>query len=297
MTRNHFFVVLAAATLGGCDSLGSSSGECGSDDTRSLAIEVLTDGIEDEIAGARDDNGSVIVARSKIRAALKQIEFRIADIRTTRSDPDSSAEFCTGTVSIIVDQEILDDAEETSSLIGFAGPGQMAQDLGFDRSADAFTIDIDYNVQPTDDNEKIFVEVDNGDPIISFGRDVLSAHLLHAQVTAQSAIQAAEAAKLEREQEAAVQEQQKAVLEEASAVQQLSEQSINAVWQALDPATRDELLPIQRAGIRRKAAECKIEGASESTEERARRAATAYCEARMNNEREEWLRRYLSYDY
>jgi uncharacterized protein YecT (DUF1311 family) len=297
MMRKHLIVFLAAATLSACDSLETTSGECGSEDTKSLAIRVLKDGIEDEIASARDENGSVIVARSKIRAALKDVEFVIKDIRTTRRDPDSSARFCTGVVSIRFAQDVLKDAEETSRLVSYVNLEQMAQDLGFDRSANAFTIEIDYNVQPTDDNEKIFVEVDNGDPIVSLGRDIISAHLLHAQVTAESAIQAAEAKRLAQEQEAASQEQQTAILEEANAHRQLSEQSINAVWQALDPATRDELLQVQRAWIRRKTAECKLEGASESTDESARRAATAYCEARMNNEREQWLREYLSYEY
>src|SRR5262249_29251641 len=108
MARIYLAAVLAAAPLAGCDSLGGSSGQCDSKDTEALAIKVLTDAVEDQVASAKDGNGSVLVVRSKIRAALKQINFAINDVRTTKSDPDSSAEFCTGTVAIGFPKEMLD---------------------------------------------------------------------------------------------------------------------------------------------------------------------------------------------
>jgi uncharacterized protein YecT (DUF1311 family) len=299
MGRAYLAVFLVAATLSGCDaisSLGESSGECGSQDTKVLAIQVLTDGIEDQVASAKDEDGSVLSPRSKVRAALKQVVFALSDVRTTKSDPDSSRKFCSGNLSIKFSREMIDNAEEAHKLAKYTDPEQLALNLGFDREGGAYTIDVDYSVQPTDDNDKIYVELENTEPVLTLSSDILTSHLLLPRWRSEIGIQNAEAARLRKEQEDAAGEQQAASLEQARAEQKLAEQSINAVWQSLEPVTRDQLLDVQRAWIKRKTAECRLEGASQSTERNEQLAAVANCEARMNNEREEFLRGYLNYD-
>lgn len=48
---------------------------------------------------------------------------------------------------------------------------------------------------------------------------------------------------------------------------------------------RQRVLPMQRAWIKRKDAECKIEAANTSTDPTEREAARLQCQARFNNQR------------
>lgn len=289
--------LLAALCLVGCDSLSPPTGQCNGDDTKALAVEVLSDAIENKVATdeVRSPDGSVLVSRSAILAALKQVEFGLRDIRTTKRDPDSSRNICAGVLAISFPKQMMDDISRAHDIIGYVEAAQLARNFGFDQSGGAYTIDLNYSVQPTDDRNKIFVEVQNADPAVSFVSDLVGSFLMFPRWQAEHANATAEAERSQRAQEAALKEQRAARLLESQATQKLSEQSINAVWEAIDLDVRQQLLELQRAWIRRKEAECKLEGMSDSADQDEQLATTAYCETRMNRERETWLRQYLNF--
>ena len=289
--------LLGALYLVGCNSLGPPTGECNGDDTKVLAMEVLSDAIENKVAidEVTSSDGSVLVPRSAILAALKQVEFGLQDIRTTKRDPDSSRNICTGVLTVSFPKQMMDDISQAHDMIGYIEAPQLARNFGFDQSGGDYTIDLNYSVQPTDDRNKIFVEVQNADPAVFFVSDLVGSFLLFPRWQAEHANATAEAERSQRAQEAALSEQRAARLLEAQAAQKLSEQSINAVWEAIDRDVRQQLLELQRAWIRRKEAECKLEGMSDSVDQDEQLAVTADCETRMNGERENWLRQYLEF--
>ena len=73
------------------------------------------------------------------------------------------------------------------------------------------------------------------------------------------------------------------------------EQTINEVWRAVPANIREQLLEMQRAWIRRKNADCRIESATVSTDPQEREAARLRCDTRVTNDRIRYLRQYAGY--
>ena len=156
-----------------------------------------------------------------------------------------------------------------------------------------YVFDIEYIVQPTDDNDKIYVKTDSNENFIQFAADILSSYLLHDRIEATAAQTRLEEEREKRDQEQALTEQRAAVLQEAKVENGLSVQAVNAVWQALPDFTRSEMVELQKAWAGRKVAECRVEASEVSIDASEKQAARLRCETRMNNERKEWLSNYL----
>lgn len=69
-------------------------------------------------------------------------------------------------------------------------------------------------------------------------------------------------------------------------------QTIAAVWKSLSPGTRARLLPQQKAWIRKKDADCRVEAASASTDPAEMEVARLACATRAEQERTTWLQPY-----
>jgi uncharacterized protein YecT (DUF1311 family) len=67
-------------------------------------------------------------------------------------------------------------------------------------------------------------------------------------------------------------------------------------WRALDPDTRQQLLPEQRIWIKRKDASCRVQGLQSSTDPTEQRAATLNCIASQTQARTSELQGYLEGD-
>lgn len=291
----YFAIGVGLLALSGCDSLTSVVGgkvDCLNSDGHATAISVVKAEAEKKLAEATDDEGNKFLSKSKIRAALEQVKIAFEDVRTSKEDPNSTKKFCVGKIKLTFPTDMIADADVTSSLVENPSISEYAENLGFERSANSFSLDLDFNVQPTDDGEKIYAEIEDGDNAYELLAAIVGGQALRKKV---EQYQMAEQKMLEeqsREQEAALREQREANLGEAKAQSQLADQTINAVWQSIAPEQRDQLLPLQRAWIKRKAADCKIEASSASTEPMEREGARLKCEARLNNERAQELSRY-----
>jgi len=143
--------ILAALglALAGCEK---HSVDCTDDSATTTTIGIVRDALESATAKAmQNDESSSSAPLSKIRAAIAQLVISIDDVRTTKKDPDSTKRFCTGTLKVRFPAAALDDAEKARAAAGLNTVSDLADADDVTRSADAFTSDIDYNVQPTDD--------------------------------------------------------------------------------------------------------------------------------------------------
>ncbi len=122
--------------------------------------------------------------------------------------------------------------------------------------------------------------------------EVLANDLTATAIERNQLEQQAEAQRQQAAQSAALGTQRKAGLDLATAQFKLSMQVINAVWKAIDPNIRKQLLPIQRAWISKTKADCQIEAASASTEHDEIEAARLNCETERNASRTAELRQY-----
>lgn len=301
MIRGATFLALIVMTaLGGCSP---QAADCGAAQSIASVVPLIQERVQERTRQRiRSADASRNASLSRVRAVVTQAALTIIDIRTTQSDPNSTRRFCVGRLKATIPAQVLQEAERGRQAANAGTISELADGADIDRNADAFTMDIEYSVQPTDDGGRIYAEVENSDTYVNFLADVFASYLMRPAIERARQEQdraAAEQQRLQqaqqREQETALAEQRAATLDQARSELRLSEQNINAVWGAIPQDVRRQLLEMQRAWNRRKGADCRIESAGVSTDTQEREAARFRCETRMNNERSNFLRQYARY--
>lgn len=289
MFRRAILISVVSLSLTGCDAISNLiSGPQGCLDPagQTTAIDAVREAVEKYVLKAAENmEGGSQPTGSKIRATLGLLKFVFEDVRTTKEDPDSSKKFCTGHLKVSFPEQILKDADAVFSLMGEETLGKRADKEGIRKDANAIVFDADFNVQPTDDGKKVYAEVENPDTITHMIGDIVGGHLLRKPVEQANRTRIDQEAAEQQQAEQAQTDQREAVYEEAKATNDLATQGINASWNALPSEVRQRVLPMQRAWIKRKDAECKIEAANTSTDPTEREAARLQCQARFNNQR------------
>lgn len=296
MLLRKFLCVPLAVCLSGCGAVGGGTA-CGGADT----VEVMTTLVRDNLVSQvrkqmreTDSDGSFSAA--KVRAMIKQATVQLIDIRTTRNDPDSSRQFCEAKLNVSVPAETLDEANSARQMAEQNMIDELASDNEVDQQANSFIYAVEYSVQPTDDGKKTYVEMEKNLPIFSvlselFAYSAASEGIRAARAQADQALaaQQREGRLAAEAEEQALNEQGNALLAEAKATYSMQNERIGAVWQSLPEGQRAQLLPIQRAWIKRKVADCRVEAAGSDQRPEAREAIRLKCESRLTAERANWL--------
>lgn len=297
--RHISILLLASVCLTGCDKVTGALGQtlaCSSQAGHDTLISLVKEEVEKNVFGSSEEDYGTAVSKSKVRAALEQVKFLLEDIRTTKEDPNSTKKFCNGTLKVVFPAEMLNDADKTREFKGWNNVTQFADNSSIEREANAFKIDVDFNVQPTDDGEKVYAEMEDAKTAPNFIGAIVGGHLVTKAVQSVHQEQQQQEQLAEQQEQAALTEQKQATMGEAKAENDLSTQTINAIWSAIPSDQRDQLLPLQRAWIKKKSADCKVESASASIDPAEKETARLRCEARMNNERSGQLRRFTYND-
>jgi hypothetical protein len=287
--------------LGGCSRTAT---DCSAADAQEATLSIVKEQLE-KLTRQKIDSaeGHGEILNAKIRATIAQLKIILADVRTTKKDPNSSKRFCTAQLRVSFPDAVLADASKAREDAGATTISQLADERSVERDANAFSSDLSYNVQPTDAGDKVYAELEDAPATLSFYSEVVASHLLKASIEgAKSAAQEA-AAQQQRneqaalaEQQAAQTEQKQADLDQAKAENKLAVQMIGAIWNAVPRPTRDRLVDMQRAWIRKKNADCTIEAASASLDPLQKEAARLRCDTRAEQERAGWLRQYVVSD-
>jgi uncharacterized protein YecT (DUF1311 family) len=267
--------------------------QCSSSEATSTTIKVLREALEKATyAKVSGGDNSQSVSKASIRAAVAQIVFALEDIRTTRTDPNSTKRFCEGTLKIRFPAEDLTNADDARSAAGLGTVTQLADANDVDREANTFSAKSEYDVQPTDSGDKVFAETETKSPLMNVASEVLASSLLHNILQQAAAVQQQEQQEQQAQQSAALAEQKSANLNSAKTDNQLATQSILAVWRAIPAGTRAQLLAQQRAWARKKDADCRVEAASASTDPNEMEVARLNCDTRTTQERISFLQSY-----
>lgn len=298
MFRKLVLLAFASLSLAAC---GAKVEDCSGAGAKETATAVIKEQIEKSVMeNVKGENGERRVGKSKVRATIGQLALSFVDIRTTKSDPNSTKRFCTGRLKIALPDAVITDAETAREKGGMDTIDKLADRQDVERNANSFTSDIDFNVQPTDDGAKVYAEIEDGEATFSFFGEVLASHLLRSEI--ESAQIAAEQAAAEQrraeeaamaEQAAAENNQKKAQLMQAQAENKLASQAINAVWSQISDDARKNLGDIQQAWKLKKNADCIIEAGATSTDAIVREAARLSCDSRQVNQRANYLRQYV----
>lgn len=268
-----------AALLSGC---GVAGADCASEASQEVILSILREQVGKAAeADLEAEDGTRLAGSSRIRATVAELEMTLEDIRTTKKDPDSTKRFCAGTARIVAPLTMIQDADQTRKLLDMGDVDSLFEQAGLKRSADALSFDIEYSVQPTDKRDKIYGEVDGaGFQLTALGQ-LVGAHLARREIEGATQAKAAQDAAAAAETARQVQAAQQADLDLSAAENKLAAQKINALWRALPDDTRSQLLELQRAWVRKKAADCDIEAAGASAEAVPREAARLRCDTRM----------------
>lgn len=285
--------LMACFSLLGCDQIQAV--DCADSDTLVLVEELLKDDVASQVRKVLGEAGYSVATTETIMGALGSIEIGLKSVRTISLDKDLGIRSCAAELEISFPQNVLDDADEALAYISYSDVDALAEVAGFRSRGRAFTNELEFEMQPTDSDEGLYVEILDVAPSNLLMAYVTASHLVLPEIRSREAIETAEAERRERELTEAQEAAAAARLSEANAQKTLSEQSINAVWRALPEKVREDLLQVQRAWIRRKTAECQLQGASATIEVVGQQAIAAQCEERYNRNRERELRQYLSF--
>lgn len=290
-----FRVLLIASLSLGLAACGKSQTTCSSDAAKAALESAIRGGLEKVvIARSKDSDGKQIVGFSKIRAAIADLKLVIENIRTTKEDPNSTKKFCTGNLKIVFGTQVFADADKARGIAGLSNLDEAADTAGVEKGADYLKGDLDYSVQPTDDGSMIVAEFEAADAKLDVFGEVVAASLLKSGLETKQRIDEENAALAEKVQQDAVDAANRASVDEAAIARKSADEALTAVWKGLDPATRQELLPQQRAWINRKDTTCKVQGLQSSTDPTEQQVATLNCITNETQSRTSELQNYLS---
>ena len=223
------------------------------------------------------------VTHGTIRRLVDGIVVAIDDIRTNGSVGGKTA--CSASVSLRFPVAVLNAADAERRAANQTSLSELADAGEIDAKGDTYVAQVNYNIQETDDKSKLFAEVEKFNKLYDFAAEVVTANLIRPIVdSAQAANRSAQAAA-----NAAQSELKAANLNAAKTDLQLAVQTINAVWQSLDPTVKQRLLPLQKAWWKQAVAQCKVDSAGTSTEPMVVAANEAECQAKANQQRASWL--------
>ena len=279
-----------ALFLGGCSQVMGASADCAGTDSTSVTLDLVRDQILKK-AGQQDE-GDPSLSKSKIRATVRQLVLSLEDVRTSKDDPNSTKQFCTGRLKLIAPADMLSDANQTRELAELNSIEDLAENANVEANANAFTAEIDFNVQPTDDGDKIYSQLESGNEVINFVAEFVKNVLLKSAVADAKAEQDRIAAEQQSAELAATQGQLTASFEEAKAENKMAIASINAIWRAVPADARARMLDVQLAWGKRKDATCRVEAASGATSEAEIQIARLRCDTREQNARANELSQY-----
>jgi uncharacterized protein YecT (DUF1311 family) len=298
----HFLFAVAIAVgfagLGGCSHV---SADCSSADAQAATIAVIKDQLEKATRDRIDQTTAhEQVLTSKIRATISQLKLLLTDIRTSKKDPNSTKRFCTAHLKVTFPDAVIQDASAAREAAKASTIAQLADQSDIEREANAFVSTIDFDVQPTDEGDKVYSEIETPKGRFNFHAELLASHLLRSLIESAKTAeqQAAEAEKRKQqaaqaEEQAARNQQAQADLDQAKAENKLAVQSINAIWAAIPRPMRARLGDLQRAWVRKKNADCVLAAASASVDPLPKEAARLRCDTREQQERSSYLRQFV----
>lgn len=294
-------VFIAAMVVTGC---GKQKATCSGKDELDVITQIVKDEAEKILAKSKRDDGIAAFSAASARATLSKISIAFDNVRTSKEDPNSTKVFCEGTIKIVVPPDLLRSAEDGRKMAGLGEVSALANNNEMEQAANAFTKPIEYNAQPTDDGEKVYAELTGAALIADFVSEIAASSLLKPMIeakqieeakAAEEASQAAEAQRLQDEQEQAQlrAEQSAANLSVAQEQNTLANQAINELWKGLSEEDRESLLGSQRAWIKKKEVDCKIEAAGRSTDPTEIEVARLNCDTVATKARIDDIRRDL----
>lgn len=299
-------LMICGGLLTACSNPLSSAAkaECNAEQSRQLVTELLSKNLNQTgLASIKQmiTNDGVDLDLVKFKAVVQQIKFELVDVRTNRADQETTKKFCQASLNISIPSNAINDANSARAIYQEMDLQKLAILSDLELTGSSLRYELEYSVQPTDDGQKIYAEVQNADVPLEFVNQVILdalqkplrlAEQREAQQTEQQyALEeqrlAAEQAALQAQQTAERQAIQNAYqnLQQQEFAQRLdsANNKMNAVWNSTSKRVRDQLLAEQRIWLKKRDLECRLN--SEDAQPDLREITRLRCEAEVTNQR------------
>lgn len=308
----HVLSLAAILSLAGCDKISALT-QKSVDCTDPVAVDLVKTTFQKAILNATKDSvqNSNNTDSANLRATINQMTLLLDDIRTSKKDPQSTKNFCVGSLKATINADVINRADFVREHYGNKLVADDAFIQGIDFEANHTTYDIEYAVQPTDDGKKVFVELQNGTEVANFLANVVIDASQKNEVQTQKSQQIKELAQAEftqkqQEQEAAVaaaaaqkeaQDNLVAILAEQEKIKtqlDFKRKEFNRLWESASAEAQSSLVDDQTEWVKERDEIC-IEKAKAATPER-QEIVRMQCVTKLLGERYYEVKKYFD-DY
>lgn len=225
---------------------------------------------------------------SSVRASLDALNIDITGIRTAKQDPNSTKVFCEAEFNIGVPVSVINDVSTAMEAAEMGGDmNSMMEEFGYQQSstaANTYHGTISYNLQPSDDGQHIFAQLEEGMPEVAMAEILywsMSKNSLVAEAESEKRLMEEEEARIaqeEKERQDAITAKETAELERAKIAYDKAVERLNATWNGFDEETKEALRPEQRAINKEREASCKANSLDIDGSAAEKEVYRLYCE-------------------
>ncbi|WP_269915357.1 lysozyme inhibitor LprI family protein [Acinetobacter sp. HY1485] len=257
--------------------------ECNSAETKALAQQTLIDQLTNMAISQQKkiiSEENLTVDTAKIRQTLKQFKIEINDVRTDKKEQNK--QYCVANVQIEVPQQVIDDANTNADLYQEPNVATNADLKYIELKQHTFVKDINYNLQPTDDGKKLYINLDANDLLELSANTLMDALALPLRKNAVQAAQEQETIG-EEEPEPTAEEVHIERMQDAQKNIEKANTGLNLVWNSTTSTVRDALLDEQRAWLKKRKLECQLQ--ANDAEDSEKDITELNCQAEMTKTR------------
>lgn len=278
--------VSALISLSACDALGigGPSSDCGSEDALGVVDTLFKEELEYALqAGLAEKSELGSYDTAALEDAVNGVVLSLRDVRTSQDDPDSTRLACKATLAVEISDAVEKEANEVRIMADLGTVREAANRHRMKTRGGSYTSDFNYFIQPTDDGDKLFAEINTDAAPLKFAAEIIGSYMMadeirEAKIAEDQAL--AEERRVEREMKDAYEAEGAAALNTAEVERRLASQAINAAWNAMPRYAQQDLDRLHGAWVQQMNAQCAADAAG--TDERAsmRKANELSCQTR-----------------
>ncbi|MEY3703783.1 MAG: hypothetical protein RLZZ561_1403 [Pseudomonadota bacterium] len=289
LTGLRIALIPSLILVAGCDKVDF---DCTSVEAKEALITAAKRDISREIAenikDIRDANPeSSNFGGGMVKQLVDKFNYELTAVTEVWQNDAGDQKSCRGTLAITVDPDIVRKADEGRAVLDLNTVADLSAQSAVEFDAKSrFSQEIDFGINKVDKSRAISAEPGTNFTLFDVAGELGAYQALSASLVRSK--------KDETNRELQAQtEQQKAALDLARAENRAAVQAVQEIWSALEPAIRSDLLARQRAWIRKKNADCRLESINSSENAADIVVNQINCDTRAQIERADWLRPYL----
>ena len=282
-------LLIATALLSGCTAMDV---DCASEESKTALLEAMHKDISESITlNLRDlseqNTSGISFGSAMTKQLVDKFDFKVTSIAELWKNPDRKQKSCRGTLEITLDTKQVKRAADARSALDMVSIADLTTQSGVEFDGRSrFTQEIDFSLNLADDTGKVHADLGSSFTIFDTVAETSAYNILSASIIKDKRDEDAREMRAESEQK-------RATIALAKEENRMAIKALGEVWSQLLPETRSQLVGLQRAWIRKRNADCRIESINASEDGSDITVNQLNCDTRAQLERREWLRQYV----